>query len=132
MDDLYDFLVQLKDLDLYNWYNDTECCKNGEWSGGFNPDGTTCECKNDNDDGQWQNLCIFTWCPSWTNFNDFIDWCFNELTVQRDSRSTGVIGTTKNFLADFMYVLFGSFTVVVATGEKYLPDRSAFFWPRFG
>jgi len=57
MDDLYNFVKGIKDLDLYG-YAHTKCCNGNEI-------GQDCEC--DDDDQDTSKLCMFDYCWTWTD-----------------------------------------------------------------
>merc|ERR1712216_979679 len=72
MQDLYDFIVELKDMDLYHTSRQT-CCDGGLIT-------ENCECDVDPEDLiPFENTCLFGQCMSWDDWDTIVAWIEGQL-----------------------------------------------------
>lgn len=127
MDELYDFLVQLKDLDLYNWNSaNNVCCSNGQWAD------EGCNCYSGGEDREMR--CIFSYCYNWKEVDGTIDYIVSQFTHTRTEwmLDNTAIEYTDNIMQDIAYTSMGIFGVLTAEGSNLLPDREGPMWTRVG
>jgi len=107
MDDLYNFIVDVKALDLYGDANQgLECGNNGNWYNG--------ECVSDPN----KVTCMFGKCLTWDQLNERIAWMFGEFD-------------SEDLWFDLPLAIVGSFAWV-GTNSDLFPNKDASFWTRFG
>lgn len=61
LNELFNFVKNLKDLDLYGYANAKKCCEDGSTVG------ANCNCPDDDADKAHADLCMFDYCLSWTD-----------------------------------------------------------------
>ena len=111
MDELYDFLVQLKELDLYGYVHSGEqCCKDGSF--------VDSDCSCDTTTAR-SDMCAFDYCFTWDELNNGINWFFGEWE-------------NGNLYLDLPTMMMGMFTVLATMGTNLFPDRDDTFWTRVG
>merc|ERR1712167_416801 len=112
MDDLYNFIVDIKDLDLYGYTHQT-CCETGEYAA----DG--CSCLDSSEiAARRAEYCIFDYCLTWDELDTRIAWMFTEFD-------------NDNLWFDLPVTLLASFAWAGSTSDLF-PGRDATFWTRFG
>merc|ERR1711988_748053 len=111
MDDLYNFIVDVKNLDLYGeaHIGDT-CCNNGNWVGG------DCDCSNAGS-GTTKKYCMFDRCLTWDQLDDRINWLFGEFD-------------NGDLWFDLPLSLVGAFAWA-GTNADLFPNKDGSFWTRF-
>ena len=117
MDDLYNFITGIKDLDLYGFYHQ-KCCGDS----GATVD-ANCEC-DPNEVMDTSQMCMFDYCWSWTDFLGRLSWARAELATDGKNNNLAFDAT-----AAFMGVIgwFG----FKASGDGFFVDRETSFWLKF-
>jgi len=117
MDELFQFISDIKDLDLYgdaHFGDNGECCNNGEWlDTSVCPDGCVDPAE------KRAKYCMFSYCLTWGELDERIDWFFNEFD-------------TEHLWFDLPLSLFIAFAYVGIDGVNGLTDRDGTFWTRAG
>ena len=119
MDDLYNFITGIKDLDLYGWSH-KKCCDGEEIDG-------NCNCEDDDDKND--DLCMFSYCWSWNDLFARLSWAEGELNT---NNTTTAWKWWNNLTFDGVAALFGSAIWSGSLGQDAFKDRKVGFWTRFG
>lgn len=105
MDDLFNFITDIKELDLYGDAHDLDCEGDSDYE----------SCEEPTDD---EVYCLFERCLRWPEVDARIDWLFNEFD-------------NEHLWFDLPLSLFFMFAYVgVENGPDVLPNRDATFWSR--